>query len=78
MCRFGYPKNVTPITTMNYDDKGEPTIKTKRNDPVINSHNVDQLRLCRTNCDMQLVVSKDKIVRYTAKYAAKAETVSLA
>ena len=75
-CRFGFPKKLQLKTSIVFDENGEPTLETKRNDPVINSHNIDQLTSWRANCDMQLIVSKEKVVNYTAKYATKAETRS--
>ena len=58
-------------TSIVFDENGEPTLETKRNDPVINSHKIDQLTTWRANCNIKLIVSKEKVVNYTAKYAIK-------
>ncbi|XP_059076823.1 uncharacterized protein LOC131057818 [Cryptomeria japonica] len=54
------------------EKKFEPT----RNDDRVNSHNRHILQLCRANIDWQPVLSKHAVVKYIAKYAAKAEKSS--
>ena len=74
-CRFGYPKELQPHTTINRDEDNnqEPTLVTARNDGLINSYNPTQLSAWRANVDMQYCVSKHKVIEYITKYATKCE-----
>ena len=58
------------------DKNGEPTLETKRNSLVINCHNIYKLTTWRENCDMQLIVSEEKVVNYTATYATNTDKTS--
>ena len=40
---------------------GEAAVLTKRNDPLINSHNTAQLSTSRANVDMQPIISKCRL-----------------
>ena len=71
-CRFGYPKPLQPETTVVTED-GEPVLFTKRNDGLVNSFNPVQLSAWRANVDMQYCVSRQKVIKYCAKYATKSE-----
>ena len=51
-------------------------IITKRNDPLIVTHNESLLKYWRANVDVQAIVDIEDCVRYMTKYAAKAETTS--
>ena len=44
-CRFGYPKPLQPITTINMEGS-TPTLLTQRNDCLLNSYNPVQLSAC--------------------------------
>ena len=54
-CRFGYPKDISENTFIREDNRGQPELVTKRNDPYINSHNRLQL---------QAVLSRDVSHRF--------------
>ena len=71
-CRFGYPKDLQPSTTINMTEE-EPVILTARNDGMINSFNPIQLSAWRANVDMQFIVSRHKVVQYCTKYVTKSE-----
>ena len=68
-CRFGYPKPLQPITTINMEGS-TPTLLTQRNDCLLNSYNPVQLSAWRANVDMQYIVSRNRVLNYIAKYAA--------
>ena len=73
-CRFGYPKPLQPVTTIDTEDKdGEPKLQTAHNDSLLNSYNPGQLSGWRANVDMQYIVSRGRVINYIAKYATKAE-----
>ena len=71
-CRFGYPKQLQPETTIVTADT-EPELLTARNDGLINSFNPVQLSAWRANVDMQYCLSRHRVVEYCAKYATKSE-----
>ena len=71
-CRFGYPKQLQPETTIVTTDT-EPELLTARNDGLINSFNPVQLSAWRANVDMQYCLSRHRVVEYCAKYATKCE-----
>ena len=71
-CRFGYPKPLQPITTINMEGS-TPTLLTQRNDCLLNSYNPVQLSAWRANVDMQYIMSRNRVLNYIAKYAAKSE-----
>ena len=71
-CRFGYPKPLQPITTINMEGS-TPTLLAQRNDFLLNSYNPVQLSTWRDNVDMQYIVSRNRVLNYIAKYAAKSE-----
>ena len=71
-CRFGYPKQLQPETTIVTADT-EPELSTARNDGLINSFNPVQVSAWRANLDMQYCLSRHRVVEYCAKYATKSE-----
>ena len=71
-CRFGYPKQLQPETTIVTADT-EPELLTARNDGLINSFNPVQLSAWCANVDMQYCLSRHRVVEYCAKYATKSE-----
>ena len=50
-----------------------PTLLTQRNDCLLNSYNPVQLSAWRANVDMQYIVSRNRVLNYIAKFAAKSE-----
>jgi len=77
-CRFKYPKDLQPVTRIVTSDDGEPTMLTQRNDSLLNSYNPVQLSAWRANVDMQMIVSRRRVINYCAKYATKPEPRSRA
>ncbi len=71
-CRFGYPKPLQQVTTITTQE-GEPVVLTSRNDNLLNAYNPVQLSAWRANVDMQYIVSRNKVIKYVAKYATKSE-----
>ena len=74
-CCFGYPKPLQPITTIDMEGS-TPTLLTQRNDCLLNSYNPMQLSAWHANVDMQYIVSRNRVLNYIAKYAAKSEPQS--
>ena len=74
-CRFGYPKTLQPVTTIDMEGS-TPTLLTQRNDCLLNSYNPMQLSAWHANVDMQYIVSRNRVLNYIAKYAAKSEPQS--
>ena len=77
-CRFKYPKDLEPVTRIVTNEDGEPSLLTRRNDPLLNSYNPVQLSAWRANVDMQMIVSRRRVLNYCAKYATKPEPRSKA
>ena len=79
-CRFDYPRPLQSNTGIEFEELPNKRIRakvvTKRNDPLINSHNKSLLQFWRANVDVQTIVDIEDCVRYMTKYAAKAETKS--
>ena len=59
-------------------EDGEPMVQTARNDALLNAFNPLQLSAWRANVDMQYIVSREKVIKYVAKYATKSECRSKA
>lgn len=57
-------------------DSGEKKFEPARNDDRVNTHNRYILQLWRANVDWQPVLSRHAVIKYIAKYAAKAERSS--
>ncbi|KAJ6480204.1 hypothetical protein C8R45DRAFT_800847, partial [Mycena sanguinolenta] len=53
-----------------------PELYTRRNDDLINAHNVPMILGWRANIDIRPVLNKNAVIAYVAKYASKAETQS--
>lgn len=70
-CCFGYPKPLQPETAIITDD--DPILLTTCNDGMINSYNPVQLSAWRANVDMQLIVSRRRVIDYCTKYVTKSE-----
>ena len=76
VCRFGFPKPLEHKSKADFNEDGDLTLITSRNDPLINSYNPIQLVGWRANVDMQYCMSKKKVIQYVAKYATKSENRS--
>ena len=81
-CRFDYPRPLQDSPTLEFEKVDNSrvcaTLKTKRNDPRLNSHNRVMLQNWRANVDLQVIVDVEACARYMAKYAAKSEPRSKA
>ena len=77
-CRFGFPKPLQQVTTIVTEEDGEPAVITARNDCLLNAYNPVQLSAWRANVDMTYVLSRQKVIKYVAKYATKSEPRSKA
>ena len=79
-CRFDYPRQTREATNIEVETLPNGRIRakviTKRNDPLKNTHNPTLLQHWRANVDLQVIIDMEDCVRYTTKYAAKAETKS--
>ncbi len=79
-CRFGYPKECTPQSSISFEKLNNGQIKatltTARNDPRINSHNRLMIQHWRANVDAQIIVDVHACARYMTKYIAKSEIKS--
>ncbi|XP_059071724.1 uncharacterized protein LOC131869345 [Cryptomeria japonica] len=78
VCRYNAPWNLNLHGSKLYEDKdtGEFFLDPARNDDRVNSHNHYILQLWRANIDWQPVLSKHVVIKYIAKYAAKAKKSS--
>ena len=74
-CRYNAPWPLNLGGSKLYEDMetGEKKFEPMRNDDRVNSHNRHILQLWRANIDWQPVLSKHVVIKYIAKYAAKAE-----
>ncbi|XP_057838404.2 uncharacterized protein LOC131048470 [Cryptomeria japonica] len=75
-CRYKAPWNITKKLSLSNDDNGQPKHTPARNDDRLNLHNPFILSIWRANVDCQPVLSIDAMIKYIAKYAAKAENKS--
>ncbi|XP_059064840.1 uncharacterized protein LOC131856900 [Cryptomeria japonica] len=75
-CRYKAPWNITEKSSLSNDDNGQPKHTPARNDDRLNLHNPFILSIWRANVDCQPVLSIDAVIKYIAKYAAKAENKS--
>ena len=57
-------------------ESGQKIFEPARNDDRVNTHNWYILQLWRANVDWQPVLSRHAVIKYIAKYAAKAERSS--
>ena len=67
------PNRCMQQSTTIVEEDGELHVCTSRNDPLINSFNPVQLSGWRGNVDMQYCISRNRVIQYLSKYAAKAE-----
>ena len=76
-CRFNFPHPEQLHSTIEFEqlENGDvrAVLKTKRNDPRINSHNRLLIQHWRANVDIQIIIDAEMCARYMAKYASKGE-----
>ena len=76
-CRFNFPHPEQLLSTIQFEqlENGDvrAVLKTKRNDPRINSHNRLLIQHWRANVDIQIIIDAEMCARYMAKYASKGE-----
>ena len=83
-CRFNFPYDDCPATTLDFEQintktdetKYKAVIVTKRNDSRLNRHQPLQLQGWRANCDIQIVIDYHACLEYLVKYTSKAEKAS--
>ena len=71
-CRFGYPKNSHTDTSI-FFDHDKMKIDLKRNNPILNAHNIWQLIGWKSNVDFKIITDKNDLVKYLTKYVTKNE-----
>src|SRR5947207_2754212 len=64
------------MTEIKLDDKNMPKIFPKRNDPLLNLHNVTQILGWQANVDFSPLTSMKGVLSYIAKYCSKTEKKS--
>ena len=64
------------MTEIKLDDKKRPKIFPKRNDPLLNLHNVTQILGWQANVDFSSLTSMQGVLSYIAKYCSKTEKKS--
>jgi hypothetical protein len=74
-CRFKFPIEERTETELVMDN-GSFRLVTKRNDDRLNSHNPFLTTLWRANTEFQPIMSRQAVINYIAKYAAKSEPQS--
>lgn len=73
ICRFKYPKECVNESKIRFIRDNEVEFISKRNNPYLNSHSPQILKIWRANVDSQAIVSIHAVLTYIAKYASKAE-----
>ena len=67
-CRFDYPRQLQSETTLQFEELSNHRVRakiiTKRNDPLIVTHNESLLKYWRANVDVQAIVDIEDCVRY--------------
>ncbi|XP_059066108.1 uncharacterized protein LOC131857481 [Cryptomeria japonica] len=76
LCRYKAPWIIQEKSTLSNVENGQPKHTPARNDDRLNLHNPFILSIWRANVDCQPVLSIDAVIKYIAKYAAKAENKS--
>ena len=84
-CRFNFPFDLTNKTELTFEKhelrdktiKYLPIINSQRNDEYLNKHNKWSLTTWRANCDRQLLLDYQSVLKYTTKYVSKSEKPSL-
>ena len=72
-CRFGFPKENAPETTVTAKQDGTFEIITARNHPRINNYSSCLALLTRSNHDIQIITSLEAAIGYVGKYTSKPE-----
>lgn len=76
-CRFGFPKEkMNETKCMALPRNVGLNLLTKRNDTLVVSHCPQLTVAWRGNCEMQMIVALDALLRYLLKYLNKPEPVS--
>lgn len=73
VCRYKAPWELCHISKLYVDDNGEKRYEPRRNDDRLNMHNRETLMMWWANIDWKPILSKNVVINYIAKYAAKAE-----
>ncbi|KAJ3505917.1 hypothetical protein NLJ89_g7163 [Agrocybe chaxingu] len=72
-CRFDYPMALRHEAGIGLDSKFRVRFEPRRNDRLLNTHNVAMILGWKANVDVKPVLSKDAAINYIAKYASKSE-----
>ena len=77
VCRFGFPREKRETTFCEKLPQGKGmTLATQRNDPLIVSSSPQMTVAWRANCESQMIVTVEALLRYLLKYLNKAEPMS--
>ena len=76
VCRFQYLQECREMTEIKLDDKKQPKIFPKRNDPLLNFHNATQILGWQANVNFSPLTSMQGVLSYIAKYCSKTEKKS--
>ncbi|KAL5698787.1 DNA helicase [Ranunculus cassubicifolius] len=78
VCRFKYPMEILEQSKIIEEppDSNMYRYMGRRNDELVNSHNRDVLQTWRANIDWSAILSREAVLYYVAKYAAKSEPAS--
>lgn len=74
-CRFNFPMDCSETSSLN-NENGYYTYLPARNDPLMQRYNHVLSIIWRANTDFSPIISKQAVLMYIAKYAAKAEVSS--
>lgn len=76
-CRYGFPKVLRKKTTIEFPAPNKYlSVGLKCNDQFVCSHNKALTGCFNSNCDFQIIASKQKIFGYLLKYTTKPEKIS--
>ncbi|XP_046145856.1 uncharacterized protein LOC123989199 [Osmia bicornis bicornis] len=75
-CRFNFPKPLQDVSTLQKDEKGIWQYTPRRNDALLNDHNIFVAQIWRANTDCKVITSEHAILNYLSKYASKSEPQS--
>ncbi|XP_059070854.1 uncharacterized protein LOC131028544 [Cryptomeria japonica] len=76
VCHYKAPWSIKEKSSLSNDANGQPTYTPARNDDRLDLHNPFILSIWRANVDCQPVLSIHAVIKYIAKYAAKAKNKS--
>jgi ATP-dependent DNA helicase PIF1 len=77
VCRFHYPQALSEFTTIQLDENFKyPRFYPKRNDELLNQHNIVFLLGWQANIDFTPITSVQAVMTYIAKYCSKTEKKS--